>query len=518
MDTRRASAVMALGTLVSRVIGFLGMILLTYATGSIGSGANAFAVANYLPNMIYAIVAGGTVNAVLIPQVVRFSASGNERYINKITTLAIVLFAFITLVAAFLSPTLVKITAGAGFDKQTTAVAISFAYWCVPQIFFYAIYSVLGEVLNARKVYGPFTWTPAINNIVFISGILLFILVFGADPEGSRGVWPPFAIAILGGSATLGIACQALFLLIFWKSAGLRFKPDFNWRGIQITNLGKIFSWTFFMVVITTIAGLVETNISTLAGNHNASVAVMQRAWLLFMLPHSLVTVSIMTPYFTKLSEKAVDKDMHGYRTSLSEVIRIVCLALVGGTAVLMVSAFPLARIFATQEHVVHSMALTIIAYSLGLVAFSTLYILQKAFYALCDTRTPFFLAAICSGVIIIGALLCALLPAEYIAPGLALTVSLSSVLQCALAFWAIRVKLGGFSVREIGQKFARYTLSGLLASLVGIGVAVGLTGFFFQNPVNSIITVVMIALVMLPIYSYFLVITRCQEIRFFFK
>lgn len=161
------------------------------------------------------------------------------------------------------------------------------------------------------------------------------------------------------------------------------------------------------MVVITTIAGLVETNISTLAGNHNASVAVMQRAWLLFMLPHSLVTVSIMTPYFTKLSEKAVDKDMHGYRTSLSEVIRIVCLALVGGTAVLMVSAFPLARIFATQEHVVHSMALTIIAYSLGLVAFSMLYILQKAFYALCDTRTPFFLAAICSGLSL-SALCCA--------------------------------------------------------------------------------------------------------------
>ncbi len=188
----RASAVLAAGTLVSRVLGFVSAFVLSIAVGTVGAGIDSFRLANQLPNSIYAIVAGGLLGAILVPQVVRARVhdDGGQRFVNKVVTLGVLLLLAITVVVTLCAPALVRLYAqgggGEGFTEAQFALATSFAYWCLPQVLFYGLYSLVGEILNARGVFGPFTWAPAVNNVVAIGGMLVFIALFGG-PVGARG-------------------------------------------------------------------------------------------------------------------------------------------------------------------------------------------------------------------------------------------------------------------------------------------------------------------------------------------
>ncbi len=145
-----------------------------------------FAVANQLPNTVYVVVAGGVLSAVLVPQIVRagLHADGGRAYINRLLTLALVILVGITLLATLAAPLLAWLY-GIKLDQSTRDLATLFAYWCLPQIFFYGLYTLLGEVLNARRSFGPFTWVPVLNNLVAIAGLVVFMAVWGSDPTAS---------------------------------------------------------------------------------------------------------------------------------------------------------------------------------------------------------------------------------------------------------------------------------------------------------------------------------------------
>jgi len=311
----RASALLASGTFVSRILGFISAFVLAKTIGIIGAGADTFTLANQLPNNIYAIIAGGLLSAVLVPQIVRagLHSDGGQKFINRLVTLGIVVFLAAAVFATLCAPLLVRLytqSGPAGFDGRELALATAFAYWCLPQVLFYALYSLVGEVLNAKGMFGPFTWAPALNNVIAIAGLLVFLAMFGGDPaHRDAATWTPPMIALIGGSATLGIAAQAFVLFFFWKRAGLSYRPEFRWRGVGLGRTGKAAAWTFGMILVTQVAGLVETNVSTLASG-DASVAVLRYAWLIFMLPHSIVAVSIATAYFTRMSQHARDGDL----------------------------------------------------------------------------------------------------------------------------------------------------------------------------------------------------------------
>ena len=130
---------------------------------------------------------GGMLNAVLVPQIVKAARNpdGGSGYINKIMTLVSVALIVVTVIAMLAAPFLISLLA-MDWPPAQLALATAFAYWCLPQIVFYGLYTVLGEVLNARSVFGPYTWAPVVNNIIGIAGIVVFIVMFGADGTGER--------------------------------------------------------------------------------------------------------------------------------------------------------------------------------------------------------------------------------------------------------------------------------------------------------------------------------------------
>lgn len=518
--------ILASGTVVSRLLGFISAIILARTLGTVGAGADTFALANQLPNNIYAIIAGGVLSAVLVPHIVKagLDRDGGQSFINKIVTLGFVIFLAAAILATLLAPALVALYAqtggdgGRGFSSEDIALAVAFAYWCLPQVLFYALYSLLSEVLNARKVFGPFTWAPALNNIVAMTGLVAFSVLFPGVDTANSLVWTPAMVAVLAGSATAGVAAQAFILFAFWRKAGLTYRADFRWRGVGLGNTGRAVSWMFGMILVAQIAGVVQANVASLAAGGDApSLAILRFSWLIFMLPHSVVAVSLATAYFTRMSAHARDGNLVAVRRDFRESVSRIGFFMVLATVGLVVVALPFARQFGGEPESIRAMALVITLYALGLLAFSVLFIVQRVFYALEDTRTPFFLQVLHASIFISLALGTSTLPLAQIAYGLALSASIAGVVQTLVAILVLRAKLGGLSLGPLARNFAQFALGALLASTGGVALLLafgGLEGarYLTQSALWSAAVMVVISLAMVLTYVGTLKLLRSKD------
>lgn len=526
----RASAILASGTLVSRILGFTLTIVFARVVGQLSEGGNTFGIANQLPNTIYGVIAGGALNAVLVPQIVRSfeHADGGEKYINRLITLALSILVVTTVVATGLAPALVQIYGGTLPDDAQVRLAVAFAFWCLPQVFFYGLYTILGEVLNARGSFGPFTWAPAVNNVVAISGVLAFGAIYGVDQDRVAAEWTPDMIALLAGSATLGIALQAIILTFFWKRVDLRYRPDFRIRGVGLGAAGKLAGWSFAAFGLTIIAGIVESRVTgSTSGDQNVSTKVAQNAWLLFMLPHSIIAVSIATAYLTKMSGHAARGETKAFISDVSTSIRVVAMLLVLAAAGLCVVSVPFATLFGNPDDsartafdAASAMGAVITAYAVALPLFSTLAIVQRASYALGDGRTPFIYTLVQVIIVIIGCVLAYQLPASQRVWGVALATSLSIVIQAVLGCVLLRMRLGGGG-RRVATRFVQYVVAVVPAAAVGAlllfalgGTEVG--GFAVDSPVGAVASMALIAVPMTLVYFAILWLMRVPELRSF--
>ena len=521
----RASAFLASGTLVSRILGFVRTIVLVGTIGIIGAGPDAFTIATMLPTTIYAIVGGGILSAVLVPQIVRASraADGGQAYINKLVTVAVLILAAVAIAATLLAP-LLTLLYGPRLSDETRQLATLFAFWSLPQIFFYGLYSVLGEVLNARRSFGPFTWVPVLNNVVGIAGILVFAAIFGADPSGNRSTaeWTSGMIALLAGATTIGVALQALTLLWFWKRVGLSYRPDFHWRGVGLGTAGKIAGWTFGMLLLTTFAGIVSTAVTGGASGDDPSVAAITTAWLIFMLPHSVITVSIATAYFTRMSEHAAVAAHDRLRADLSSALRGTGSIIVLAAAVMIVVAYPLGAVYQPGDPAnIAAFGNIVIAYLIGLVGFSALFVVQRTFYSLNDTRTPFFFTLFQVILFTAGALYAATLPISQTAVAIALTTTIAGTLQLILAAWLLRRRLHRIDGRRVLASYGRYLAAAIVPVLAGVGLLIVLGGtlpggFALETRVGAIVTIAVVGAVMSLLYFGTLWFARVPEFRGF--
>jgi putative peptidoglycan lipid II flippase len=528
VSVAKSSLLMASGTILSRVLGFARAVILAAAIGVTTNAADAFGVANQLPNNVYAIIVGGVLNAVLVPQIVKARAhkDGGKGYIDRLLTFILTIFFAVSVVSTIAAPVLVALYTKDWSGPQL-ALATAFAYWCLPQLFFYGLYSLLGEVLNARSAFGPFMWAPVLNNIVGLVGLVAFIVIFGADPTGANAVetWSGDKIALLAGSATLGVASQAFILLFAWKRIGLKLNLNFKWRGFGLGPALKAASWSLGMVVVTQIGGLVQTIVasSTIVSRETnsaiAGVAAAGIAWLIFMLPHSVVTVSIATAYFTKMAQHVHEGKLESFKKDFVAGMRAILVISVFATAALIVLAYPVARVFAGEFPALVALGDVIIAMMLGLVPFSFVFMMQRAFFALEDTRSPFLFTVIQIGLHITGSIALSILaPAEWLVVGLALLTSGTVAIQATIAYLFLIRKIGSFPRSGFRLAGLKFVLSGTIAGLSGYAMVEALGGiragsFVVDKVLTAGLSMALAGFVMFAVYFIALKISRAPEI-----
>ncbi len=525
----RSSVIMASGTIVSRILGFARAVLIAAAIGVTTDAADAFGVANQLPNNVYAIIVGGVLNAVLVPQLVRArsQADGGKGYVDRFVTLAITVFFAVTVIFTMAAPLLVQLYTS-GWSQDQLALATAFAYWCLPQLFFYGLYSILGEVLNSRSEFGPFMWAPVLNNVVSIAGLVAFIFIFGADPAGDRAVslWEADRISLLAGSATLGVAAQALILLVSWKKIGLALNLNFHFRGFGLRPALKAASWSLAMVLVTQIGGLVQTAVASTAvagreaGLEVASVAAASIAWLIFMLPHSVVTVSIATAYFTRMSQHAANDKLDEFVKDLTTGLRVIALVSVISTATLMTLAYSIARVFVGEYPATLALGNVIVALMVGLVPFSVVYMIQRAFFALEDTRSPFIFTTIQIAIHITGSLtLGATVPKQWLVVSISILTACSILVQGLIGYLMLRRRIGAMGEGSFIKSLLGFVLAAIPAAGLGYSLMIWLGGisegsFTLNSVVTAVLTSAVVGSAMVICYLATLWIFRVPELR----
>jgi putative peptidoglycan lipid II flippase len=480
----RSSAIMAAGTLISRLVGFVRTAMVVAAVGSVGLHADIFNYANTVPNMVYILVAGGLFNTVLVPQIVRAmrnDADGGAAYVNRIFTLSGLFLAGVTAVLVAAAPWVMRVLAGdrmfaPGLEAQTESF-IDFARYCLPQVFFYGIFVLMGQVLNARRTFGPMMWAPIANNLVAIVVLGVYLGVFGS--ASGAGAYSPGQELLLGLGSTLGIAVQTAVLVPYLRKSGVRYRPRFDFRGTGLGHTLRLGLWTVMFVIVNQVAyvvvGRIATNASAtgaLTGEPSSGYTAYSYSYLLLMVPHAIVTVSLATAALPRLSGLSADGRLARVGQELGSTLRHSLAVILPFCAVLTVLGPFLAVImfsWGAGAGESDALGLTLVCFAPALLFFTVHYLMLRGFYALEDTRTPFVLQCVIAAVNI-GAALLYTEPAvdPQVAPPLALAYGTAYLAGAAVSMLLLRRRLGGLALPEL----LRFVVRMALASLPAAGAA----------------------------------------------
>ncbi|MFE0578719.1 murein biosynthesis integral membrane protein MurJ [Streptomyces sp. NPDC058874] len=448
----RSGALMAAGSIVSRATGFIrsAVVVAALGTGLLGDG---YAVANTVPNIIYILLVGGALNAVFVPELVRAAkehADGGAAYTDRLLTACTAALVALTAAAVLAAPLIVSAYTGYTGAQASTTVAL--ARYCLPQILFYGLFTLLGQVLNSRGRFGAMMWTPVLNNIVIIAVFGLFLYV----SHDAAGGLTAAETRLLGLGTTAGIVVQALALVPSLRAARFRWRPRFDWRGSGLGRPLRNAGWLVLLVFTNQIAYWVVTRLSTATGQRaveaglagGAGYTAYSNAYQLWIVPQGIITVSLVTALMPRMSSAATDGDLGAVRRDVSSALRSSA-ALVVPAAALMAALAPwvMGSVFGygrTGAADIEVMAGMLAAFAPGLVAFSAQYVLSRGFYALSDTRTPFFLNLV---IVTLNAGLSAaaylLLSPRWAVTGMAAASSAAFLAGAAVTGYALARRLG---------------------------------------------------------------------------
>ncbi|MEU0332273.1 murein biosynthesis integral membrane protein MurJ [Streptomyces sp. NPDC006193] len=490
----KSSAVMAAGTMVSRLTGFVRSALIAAALG-LGFLADSFQVAYQLPTMIYILTVGGGLNSVFVPQLVRSmkeDEDGGEAFANRLLTLVMVALAALTGLAMFAAPLLVRLLANpVASDPAANEVAVTFTRYFLPSIFFMGIHVVMGQILNARGKFGAMMWTPVLNNIVIIISLGMFIWVYGTASHSHLGVKniPPEGQRLLGVGVLLGLVVQALAMIPYLRETGFRIRPRFDWRGHGLGKAAMLAKWTVLFVLANQAGAMVVTQLSTAAGKDSGvrgtGFAAYANAQLIWGLPQAIITVSLMAALLPRLSRSAAEGDAGAVRDDISQGLRTTAVAIVPIAFGFVSLGIPMCTLIfgsaGTSEAT--NMGYMLMAFGLGLIPYSVQYVVLRAFYAYEDTRTPFNNTLIVAAVNAGASGLCYfLLPPRWAVAGMAASYGLAYAIGVGVAWRRLRKRLGGdLDGARVLRTYARLGIASVPAALLsgaacyGIGHTLGL-------------------------------------------
>ncbi|MFF5086548.1 murein biosynthesis integral membrane protein MurJ [Streptomyces niveus] len=490
----KSSAVMAAGTLVSRLTGFVRSALIVAALGAATLG-DTFQLAITLPTMIYILTIGGGLNSVFVPQLIRAmkdDEDGGEAYANRLLTLVIVILGTLTALSVLAAPLLVRLMSVSIADNPAANdVAVTFVRYCLITIFFMGVHVVMGQILNARGRFGAMMWTPVLNNIIIIATLVMFIWVYGAAEDSGMTVAsiPPQAERLLGVGVVLGLTVQALAMIPYLRETGFRIRLRFDWRGHGLGKAAKLAKWTVLFVLANQAGVLVVSQLSTAAGvdsgTQGAGYIAYSNAQLIWGMPQAIITVSVMAALLPRLSRSAHDGDTGAVRDDISQGLRNSAVAIVPVAFSFVALGIPMCTLIFGSSGIesARSMGYMLMAFGLGLIPFSVQYVVLRAFYAYEDTRTPFYNTVIVAAVNAAASALCfVVLPSRWAVVGMAASYGLAYAVGVGIAWRRLKKVLGGdLDGSHVLRTYARLCL----ASVPGT-IAAGAAAYFVLEKLGS--------------------------------
>ncbi|MFJ5968518.1 murein biosynthesis integral membrane protein MurJ [Streptomyces sp. NPDC093060] len=510
----KSSAVMAAGTMVSRLTGFIRSALIAAALG-LGFLADSFQVAYQLPTMIYILTVGGGLNSVFVPQLVRSmkeDEDGGEAFANRLLTLVMVALAALTGLAMLAAPLLVRMLSNPiATNPAANDVAVTFTRYFLPSIFFMGIHVVMGQILNARGKFGAMMWTPVLNNIVIIVTLGMFIWVYGSAANSHMTVTsiPPEGQRLLGVGVLLGLVVQALAMIPYLRETGFRIRLRFDWRGHGLGKAAMLAKWTVLFVLANQAGAMIVTQLSTAAakdsGVKGTGFAAYANAQLIWGLPQAIITVSLMAALLPRISRSAAEGDGGAVRDDISQGLRTTAVAIVPISFGFLALGIPMCTLIfgSAGTDAATNMGFMLMAFALGLIPYSVQYVVLRAFYAYEDTRTPFYNTVIVAAVNATASALCYfLLPARWAVAGMAAAYGLAYAIGVGVAWRRLRKRLGGdLDGARVLRTYARLAIASVPAALISGAACYGIGHTLGQGVIGSFAALVVGGAVLLGVF-----------------
>lgn len=532
INVARASGIMLAGTMVSRLLGFVRAALLIALIGSIGAN-DAFQAANSLPNIIYNLLASSILSAVLVPQIVRaLQRKNSDEFINRLLTLFTTGLLLLTLVCVALAPVFVTLFA-AKLDPGWKQLAITFSYWSLPQVFFYGLYSLWGQFLNAKGSFGPYMWAPVVNNVVGIAGIFIFWRVLGTETDwaGDPSVWTGEPVVLLAGISTLGIVVQALILLIPLRRTGFKMRPVWGIRGHGLGEVSRTAIWAFSALCVAQLGFLAISNIAAAANGyaskHQVTIATTtayNTAFTVYMIPQSMIVTSVVTAMFTSMSAMVAVGALSRLRTQFLNTQQGVSLITCLCAVLIVVLALPIMQFImpTTPTASVQAFAQVLAVMALGIPFLGFFNLSQRLILAFADARSTFLVQipmTICT--LIVCGLTVLLLPVKYWVMGASAGMQLSYLVGSVLTIWHLHKKhLPLKFTAQLGRSLVTITLATLGAGCAGWlilhywGPLAGSPGDpALVHMTGALARVLVVTLVMTGLYLGLLLVWRCPAL-----
>jgi len=475
---------MAVGTIASRLTGFVRNAILIYAIGTQFLG-DAYNVANTLPNIVYNLALGGILTSVVVPLLVNAAKRDRDRgegYDQRIFTLGVMALGSITLVATLAAAPITFVYANGIGNAAAYHLTELFAYFFIPQIFFYGISSLAGAILNARGSFAAPMWTPVINNVVVIVVGVAFMAIAGLNRTPQNIT--PTEIWLLGIGTTLGIVLQTAALVPSLRRVGFRWRPRYDFRRYEVSEIGRMSGWMFGYVLTTQVAFLVTTQVANRAGARvsqhaaGAGFAAYSNAYTLFQLPYAIVGISVITALLPRMSAHAAERRYQLVSADFSTATRLASVIVVPAALILAVLGAPLAEgLFGYGSTSVASARLLgeiFAVFSLGLLPYMLFQLLLRVFYAMHDSRTPALIGGVTMVINIAASLIAlAVLPPQHVVAGLGAGFGVSNLAGAIVAWQVLSRRIGGLGGRLIGRGLVRMHVSAIPGAIFAIAVSV---------------------------------------------
>jgi putative peptidoglycan lipid II flippase len=459
----RAAGFIAASTVASRGLGLVRDILIAAFFGAT-SAKSAFVIAYSLPFFIQRLFMGGILSIVFIPAISTVLVRGDAKEIRRVvtTTLNIVLIIGLAMAAVgvLAAPLLVPLAAP-GYLRTNPAVlasAIGLTRVMFVSMVFLALSAFVTGFLNAHHRFGVPALAPLVFNVVIIATV-----AFLAPRWGIRGV----AVSFL-----LGWAAQFAVQLPAARRAGLRWGTLLDLRHPVIREMGRLALPAMLGLAVIEINSNVDRFFASFLPPRPAVdyVAVLDYAFTINQAPVSIFALSLATALFPTMARRAAEgPELLRETTSLG--LRGILFTMVPVTAVMLTLSDLLVRVVfqrgAFDPRATHAVALGLVGFAVGSIAYAGYYIITRTFYAMHDTRTPVRVGIY---MILLNALADVVLMQWLGHTGIALSTSIVALTNL---WWLLRIlarRLGGLDERAILGTAARTAAAGLALAVAILG------------------------------------------------
>jgi putative peptidoglycan lipid II flippase len=519
----RHGAAMALGSVTSRITGFVRTAAIGAAIGAAAIGDD-YSLANTLPGMVYELLLGGVLASTVVPLLVRARDKDPDRgqaYAQRLLSLAVLFLAGATVVAVLCAPLFTALLSNDLTSEADRRLITTLAYLLLPMIFFYGMAALFAAVLNTRGHFAMPTFAPILNNTVVIAmcGTFLLLPIVDKDDAGSVS---NAQIAVLGLGTTLGILVQAAGLVPALRRVGFRWKWRWDFRALHLSDLARVSAWMLVYVALGQLAQFVVFKLALMAadaGEGAAGPAIYNNAFLIFMMAHGIIAVSIITVLMPRMSAAAAQHRNAELAEHLSLGTRLTSVLLVAATVGYVILGRPLAVTLFEWGNYHHAEALdtgwVIAVAGLGLIPFAISQLQLFAFYAMRDTKTP---AMIILPVVLlrisVDVLLYVILPPGSVAAGLMVGNAVSYVLAATLGYGLMRRRLGDQHPSHVSGTLGRVLLAGLIAAVPTAAVVITMSVAWGDGKLASFVQLVVGGLVLGLAYLGAASWLRIREVR----